>query len=180
MMSDSRPKDAPDAAADKPVADERQKDFTRRALIRAGWMMPVVTAINIPEASAQTPTPHNDAHGDSGHQDQSIIHLDVHLDTPGEVHQDHTDNAHTDHSDVPHADHSDVPHADHSDVPHTDHADAPHTDAPHTDHADVPHADHADVPHTDHADIPHTDAPHSDHADTPHNDHADSRTATPI
>ena len=65
-----------------PDTSERQKDFTRRALLRAGWVLPAVTAINIPSASAQTPAPHNDIHGDAPHTDNIIEHLDVHLDSP--------------------------------------------------------------------------------------------------
>ncbi|MGO8056090.1 hypothetical protein, partial [Rhizobium leguminosarum] len=81
--------------------------------------------------------PHNDAHGDTPHQDSENIHVDIHLDTGG-----------------PHSDHND-----HVDAPH---ADAPHTDVPHSDtptHTDVPHADtppHTDVPHSD-VPEPHTD-----------------------
>ena len=63
-MADSRDDEAPEVKADTPDTSERQKDFTRRALLRAGWVVPAVTAINIPSASAQTPTPHNDVHGD--------------------------------------------------------------------------------------------------------------------
>jgi hypothetical protein len=37
-MADGRPKDAADRTADDALAGQRQKDFTRRALIRAaGW-----------------------------------------------------------------------------------------------------------------------------------------------
>jgi hypothetical protein len=118
-MADSRQKGAPDASAVTPSADQRQKDFTRRALIRAGWTVPLVTTINIPEASAQTPAPHNDVHGDSPHTDETSVHLDVHLDSRLPIHSDFSD-----HTDTPHTD------APHTDVPHTD---VPHTDAPHTD-----------------------------------------------
>src|SRR5262245_5280271 len=106
-MADSRLQDAPDpdASAAKPATDMRGKDFTRRALIQAGWTVPVVTAINIPEASAQTPAPHNDVHGDAPHQDDSIIHSDIHLDAPGRAeHVDYTDHTDTPHTDAPHTD----------------------------------------------------------------------------
>ena len=100
-MVDSRDDEVPEVKAETSDTSERQKDFTRRALLRAGWVVPAVTAINIPSASAQSPTPHNDTHGDSGHQDNLIEHQDVHLDE-GAGHQDHTDNP--PHTDVPHED----------------------------------------------------------------------------
>ena len=121
-MADSHEVDRPEGIADDTRAAERRKDFTRRALLRAGWTVPLITTVNIPSAFAQSPPP-------------DPPHLD-----------------HTDHADVPHTDHADAPHTDHADAPHTDHADAPHTDAPHTDHTDVPHTDHVDLPHEDHQD----------------------------
>ena len=63
-MADSRDDEVPEVKAETSDTSERQKDFTRRALLRAGWVVPAVTAINIPSASAQTPAPHNDVHGD--------------------------------------------------------------------------------------------------------------------
>src|SRR5262249_7088326 len=107
-MADPRDDEAPDDATHEAETAARQKEFTRRALIRAGWVAPLVTTVNIPSASAQSPTPHNDAHGDSAHEDEISIHLDGHLDTSSPVHLDH---------------------GDHVDAPHSD---APHTDAPHT------------------------------------------------
>src|SRR6185503_4948480 len=131
MADDSRPDDKPKSDQQDPEIARRQKDFTRRALLRAGWVVPMVTTVNIPSASAQTPVPHNDVHGDSGHVDNIIEHLDVHLDTPVPPHDDHTDHADAPHTDTP--PHTDAPHTDHS-----DHIDVPHTDSPHT---DVPHDD---------------------------------------
>src|SRR5262245_62900544 len=129
-MADGRREEAADkTAADNALADERQRSFTRRALIRAGWMVPVVTTVNIPAASAQTPSPHNDVHGDAQHLDQVSDHLDVHADTPPPVHTDHSD-----HSDVPHID------ATQTQVQHTGkhtHSDVPPTDPPH--HPASPH-----------------------------------------
>src|SRR5262249_38067485 len=128
-MADHRDDETPEDVTRKAETAARQQEFTRRALIRAGWIAPLVTTVNIPSASAQSPTPHNDAHGDSVHIDQITIHLDGHLDTPGPLHQDHIDHTDSPHSDAPHTD------APHTDTPHTDapHTDAPHTDAPHTD-----------------------------------------------
>jgi len=119
-MDDSRNNDTPeDTQEDASVAD-RRKDFTRRALLRAGWVAPLVTAVNIPSAFAQSPSP------------------------PHADHADHTDLPHTDtppHSDVPHTDHQDAPHQDHQ-----DHADS-HVDAHVDTHSDGP--GHVDVPHVD-------------------------------
>jgi hypothetical protein len=100
------PDDELSPATDETVASERQKEFTRRALLRAGWTVPLVTTVNVRAAAAQSPAPHNDAHGD--HVDTP--HSD-HADTPHQDHQDHLDahaDAHNDgtppHSDVPHVD----------------------------------------------------------------------------
>src|SRR4029453_11315866 len=111
-MANSRDDEVPEVKAETSDTPEGQKEFTRRALLQAGWVVPAVTAINIPEASAQSPTPHNDTphsdtphndtHGDSGHRDNSLIHTDVHLDTPPPSHSDFS--VHTDppHADTPH------------------------------------------------------------------------------
>jgi hypothetical protein len=113
----------PDTSPDGDLS-AREAEFTRRALLQAGWTAPVVLAAALPQtAAAQTahgdthtdaPTPHGDSpHGDShsdeahadshtdAHLDQTIgapppqgIHLDQHLDT-------HTDVVHSDaHSDA--------------------------------------------------------------------------------
>ncbi len=47
-MADSRDDEVPEVKAETSDTSERQKDFTRRALLRAGWVVPAVTAINIP------------------------------------------------------------------------------------------------------------------------------------
>ena len=69
MADDSRPDDKPKGDQEDPEIARRRQDFTRRVLLRAGWVVPMVTTVNIPSASAQTPPPHNDVHGDAGHQD---------------------------------------------------------------------------------------------------------------
>ena len=90
-MADGGPKDKGDKTAEEEaLADERQKDFTRRALLRAGWVVPVVTAVSIPTAHAQSPPPHQD------HQDHQDSHTDSHVDV-------HTDTGGP-HTDVPHVD----------------------------------------------------------------------------
>ena len=102
-MGDSRNDDTPDDTQADANVTERRKDFTRRALLRAGWTAPLVTAVNIPSAFAQSPVPPHTDHSD--HSD--------HSDLPHQDHQDHVD-AHIDsHTDV----HTDVPHAD---TPHVD------------------------------------------------------------
>src|SRR5262245_21129898 len=105
---------------------ERRKEFTRRVLLQAGWVVPLVTTVNIPSALAQSVVP---------------------------AHTDHTDHTDLPHDDVaPHSDalpHTDVPHSDHSDVPHQDHQD--HQDSHVDSHVDA-HGDegsHSDVPHVD-------------------------------
>lgn len=112
---------------------EREKSFSRRALLQ--WSLPLA-AVGV---AALVPSSAQAAHGDSPHGDTP------HSDTP------HGDVAHTD---VPHADHPD-----HGDV----HVDcSSHIDS-HTDHNDVQsHCDngtHSD--HDDHGDT-HADATHSD------------------
>jgi len=102
-------------ASDAPGADRaaRERSFSRRALIKAGWSVPVIlTAINLPTAAFAGSAPHSDvSHGD--HSDS------VHTDTP------HIDAPHTDTPSV-------VGHTDTPDV--IGHSDAPdvigHTDAP--------------------------------------------------
>jgi hypothetical protein len=119
----------PTSTTDDERTDERGTSFTRRALLRAGWLAPVVSTVNIPSAFAQSPVP--------------------------PAHSDHTDHLDVPHTDVPHTDtHTDAPHSDHADEPHQDHQD--HQDAHADAHGDT-HTDvHADVP-TPHGDAPHQD-----------------------
>ena len=135
-MSD--PERGPDDTATpdtSPAGDlsAREAEFTRRALLQAGWTAPVVLAAALPQtAAAQTGAPpvHVDSHGDS------------------------TPTPHTDHADAP------APHGDsHIDF----HSDGSHGDSPHTDsHADLPPGPGGIISHTDaHSDIPHNDV-HSD------------------
>src|SRR5262245_7085474 len=81
---------------------ERRKEFTRRALVQAGWVVPLVTTVNIPSALAQSAVPTHSDHTD---------HTDVpHSDTPPHTDAPHNDAPHSDHADVAHQDHQD--HAD--------------------------------------------------------------------
>ena len=160
---------------DGKLAGERQKTFSRRALLEAGWSVPLIAAVQFPtDAFAVSIPTHEDS--SPGHQD-----------TPGTQHGDTATQPHVDTN--PHADsnpHSDTnPHSD-SGVPHSDtqHSDTrPHSDtfgqhidnSPHDDlagHGDTttPHADirtHDDLPVRGvHIDIPtHSDVPAAPHAD---------------
>lgn len=127
----------PDTSPDGDLS-AREAEFTRRALLQAGWTAPVVLAAALPQtAAAQTahgdaPTAHVDSHGDS---------------TP-----------------TPHTDHADAP--THGDSHIDFHSDGSHGDSPHTDlHSDGafpgPIGTHIDV----HNDIPHTDSHSDTHAD---------------
>jgi hypothetical protein len=152
--------------------EERQRQFSRRELLRAGIAVPVVVSLSaVAEAcgggssKAAGHADHTDSGSHTDHQDAS-----------------HNDNAHGD------ATHSDSNHTDsgHSDSGHSDagHGDTGHTDAPHTDtaHNAPAHGDHADgFTHNDASGLNgsiHTDTgPHGDHSDlskTPALRHADS------
>ena len=113
---------------------ERQKTFSRRALLEAGWSVPLIAAVHFPtdafavsvpaHSDAMNPhadaNPHNDdgTHSDSAHSDvPSHFDADEHVDSPEElVHVDgpthadvfHTDTGHTDEA-IPHVD---FPHQD--------------------------------------------------------------------
>ena len=76
----------PDAGSES-GPDESSVDFTRRALIRAGWTVPVIMAVGLPnEASAQSPAPHNDG--------PHVDHVD-HVDHDEPMHFDEPDHAGT-------------------------------------------------------------------------------------
>ena len=161
-----QPGSQPNDAAEEARLTERQKDFTRRALLRAGWLAPVVTSMSIPSAAAQaqSPGPHNDAHGDLPHQDEIEIHSDIHLDEPAVEHED-VPEGHEDHTDgTTHGDSHGTrtktttitrtrtaisQFTDHTDGGHTDHLDTNY----HTDHTDTSgYKDHLDKGHRDHND----------------------------
>jgi len=90
-------------SSDSMSENERAKMFTRRALIQAGWVMPIVEAIPLP---AHAETTHIDsAHADSVHNDGPYVdhgdapHGDQHIDEGGLVsHADFTvhDDSHGD------------------------------------------------------------------------------------
>jgi hypothetical protein len=152
---------------------ERARTFSRRAILKAGWTVPVIAAVALSEpqkALAQTLQcgacaygDHTDVHwdtiacasrsyDDSFHDDRSTIHTDgashddQHVDVWGRYHDWHDDGPHFDHSDT-----------------HGDYNDPGYTDAGHTDtHTDTFHADYNDAGsgYSDHVDN------HIDHSDT--------------
>lgn len=104
------PESGQDQQQDKPGT------ISRRALIAAGWTVPVVVGVSLAHPRrAFAQTGHSDAHDDVIHDD---VHGDFHSDDP---HEDQHDDAnfpglHLDsHGDTPHSDtHSDA-HLDHFD-----------------------------------------------------------------
>ncbi len=94
----------------------RREAMTRRAVIAAGWTIPVVTTLALSKrAAAQVSAGHSDTtHGDTVHAD--------------------TAHADTVHADVTHADVAPVAGLPHVDIPHSDsHGDTPHADTAHVD-----------------------------------------------
>ena len=179
-----------------PSREAREREFSRRQLLRAGWAVPVVLSLGLAACddggddggqSQHTDRPHSDAgHADAPHIDQPAGPGTTHADVP---HADSNDGRGPTHTDTP--PHADVP--PHDDIPpHDDaapHADTPHSDARHSDarHFDAPHADEpvaAVVPpfgdggHGDSFSFTHQDSAHGDlparrgfpHADSPHID----------
>ena len=152
------------------AAGERQKTFSRRALLEAGWTVPLIAAVHFPtDAYAVSVPAHQDSTGTS-HSDGIVPHEDTggHADVPGHndvfmSHQDaqfHGDSA--PHADSSHLDLSFPIHPDIS-IPHNDntaHNDFP---APHNDsHQDAPAAHQDDFDHNDDSSTPHDDTGHND------------------
>lgn len=136
------PTNAPDTGQDENQSDEkleRERTFTRRELLRAGWTVPVVTALSL--GSPKTVYAQGPSHMDFA---------------------DYSD--HTDHVDIPHEDQHTDNHADegfHVDL----HGDRIRPNGSHADwHADfiVGHQDAHNDTHTDtHTDV----SSHDDHLD---------------
>jgi hypothetical protein len=94
---------------------DRAREFSRRALLHAGWVVPVVLTLEPTAAFAQSPG----GHVDSPHTDTGSSHGDAHLDSPNhdDVHADmfiHLDTAGPPHGDADHFDSHDD-HGDHID-----------------------------------------------------------------
>lgn len=126
---------------------DEQIDERRRALVRAGWAVPIVTSVTgLSSTAAYAQSPHSDNHSDAGggHNDAPPHNDAPHNDAP------HADAPHNDHGDV----HGDVPSRGHGDM-HDDvtvlHVDIPHGDiggfgTPHIDTAFAHGDSHNDVP----------------------------------
>ena len=82
---------AHDPAAPAPQgAEQRARLVSRRALVRAGWTVPVVLALHLPtNAVAQYGCTHTDVPA-TAHEDVTVIvdGVDVHTDTTGTAHVD--------------------------------------------------------------------------------------------
>jgi len=165
---------------------ERVESFSRRALIEAGWALPVILSVVLPErVLAQSRV-------------FPVFHLDQHFDHNIHVHSDAPFTDDTAHNDNPHGD------SPHGDV-HTDSGPPPvHVDAIHgdgfidgsfadggfADHLDASPAHHTDNAHIDqhsdrsfpnvpsHVDV-HADFPHLDFAVNVHGDHSDGQPPHP-
>jgi hypothetical protein len=150
---------ADDIPAEDDEHQQREREFSRRELLRAGWAVPVAVSLGGLAAACS-----GGGHSDSAAKSRSTSASTT--TAPGGTST--TQGAHAD------AAHTDTPHTDgqHNDGGHADHADAPHSDTPHADHSDAPHDDHGDGGHADHADTPHADTPH---VDTPHADASPTR-----
>jgi hypothetical protein len=206
MTTDELKHNRPDAeqSAEEGRA-ERARTFSRRAILKAGWTVPVIAAVALSEpqkALAQTLQcgactygDHTDVHwdtllcmgvslDDTWHYDRSAIHTDGA--SHDDFHEDGGGRLHFWHDDGPHYDHSDT-HGDYNDPGHTD---AGHTDTittiVHTDHTDT-FSYHNDT-HLDHSDthfdaVGYTDVHEDLYIDT-HNDggytdtHTDTHTDT--
>ena len=154
---------------------ERAREFSRRELLRVGWVLPVVASIAAAcseggdwtglrarerASDGERRQPTRGAHADAEHIDAGTG---------------------VDHADLPHADSGpETPVSEPSATTRRDGETPSHTDqGSHTDrgrHTDIPHNDvpvHTDVPHGDeHTDFGGPEDPA--HLDTPYGDHTDS------
>jgi hypothetical protein len=163
--------------------NERAVSFSRRALIEAGWTVPVVLSVVLPErvlaqSPPRPPVIHIDYHGDDS--------INEHSDAPFTDGTAHNDNPH---GDTPHGDvHIDSgPTPPHIDIGHVDgHLDEGFADGGFDDHSDGSPPQHTDDAHVDshtdfgppivpeHGDF-HGDVPHLDYAFNIHGDHSDGQ-----
>jgi hypothetical protein len=107
-MADLRDGEVPEVKAETSDTSERQKDFTRRALLQAGWVVPMVTAINIPKPPRRPGAPQRHPRRWTAFG-QHHRTPDVHLDSP----VPRTTTIPTTRMVTPHTDtppHTDVPH----------------------------------------------------------------------
>lgn len=96
----------------------RGVDQTRRALIRAGWVIPVVIATQLTQPSnvfaAHSDVP-STVHGDTPATTHGDSPAFSHIDIPGSIFTPHTDIGPFPHTDIPGFPHTDTPA-----TPHTD------------------------------------------------------------
>jgi hypothetical protein len=108
-IEDSAPPGEPGAPAPSGSEQRPPRLVSRRALVRAGWTVPVVLALHLPvNAWAFTPVPapppHHDIaatlHSDTAatlHADTpAVLGVSVHVDTPPSAHADVPASAHAD------------------------------------------------------------------------------------
>lgn len=101
-LSDNAPPGDPAAPAPQGAEQQLRRLVSRRALVRAGWTVPVVLALHLPSnAVAQYACTHTDvpaaAHTDiaaTAHTDTTVD--GVHTDVPATLHTDIAATAHTD------------------------------------------------------------------------------------
>ena len=131
---------ADEAKGDEVTETQRDGDKVnerRRALIQAGWTVPIITsAAGLPSNAAFAQSPHADAthndaiHADAPHNDvvhSDAPHSDVHGDAPSSGHGDAHDDVTVLHIDIPHADIGGIgtPHADTAFAHGDSHSDTP-------------------------------------------------------
>ncbi len=165
---------------------EQAASLSRRALIEAGWTLPVILSVVLPDRVFAQSGP-------------VLVHVDLHADLQIGVHSDAPFTDGTAHNDRPHGD---SPHGDtHTDSgplqpPHTDLAhgdgflDVGFADGGFADHSDGSTSQHTDNAHVDshtdfnlsalpvHVDF-HADFPHLDFAVNIHADHSDGQPNPP-
>lgn len=98
----------------EPAVNEDKINERRRALIHAGWSVPIVTTVSgLSSNAAFAQSPHADGHGDAPphadapHNDAphtDVPHNDIHGDAPGRAHGDTHDDVTVLHIDIPHGD----------------------------------------------------------------------------
>jgi hypothetical protein len=162
--------------------EQRERELTRRAMLRAGAAVPLAVALGGIAAACGGDDGSGLVPEDSSKTKGSTTVPGQTAPGGGPVHDDFSDGG--THSDTVHVDtpHGDTPHVDGTAAPRTIHDDSgPHTDVPYQDlnphldngeltgfHIDAPHGDggpHIDssveVP-GDHEDVAHVDTPHGD------------------
>lgn len=161
-MADKDRGDASGPPSDDEGRQARQRQFSRREILRAGMAVPAVLAVPALAAAcgggSSTAAGHGD-HTDSGSHNDHADHSDAAHNDNSHGDSIHTDSAHTDHGTT----HSDTgtTHSDSGSVHSDSHHDFKHIDniRPVFNHTDTPGFFHSDAghnvfrPHGDHTDI---------------------------